>query len=88
MILGLKHKYGAAAIIAFLAGVSPMMHDFWSAQDPQQRTNDMIHFMKNIAMLGAAVALMSVEEPWPASVAAAADKSITSDRSAHSVVNV
>jgi hypothetical protein len=30
--------------------------------------NDMIHFMKNMAMLGAAIALMGVEEPWPASV--------------------
>lgn len=28
----------------------------------------MIHFMKNVAMLGGALALMGVEEPWPASL--------------------
>jgi hypothetical protein len=30
--------------------------------------NDMINFSKNMALLGAALALMGVEEPWPASV--------------------
>ena len=68
ILLGVKPKLGAAAIIGFLAGVSPMMHDFWRAEDPNQRMNDMIHFSKNVAMLGAAAALMGVEEPWPASV--------------------
>ena len=58
----------AAAIVGFLASVSPMMHDFWSEQDPNQRMNQMIHFSKNMAILGAALALMGVEEPWPASV--------------------
>jgi putative oxidoreductase len=67
-LLGIKPKLGAAAIIGFLAGVSPMMHDFWRAEDPGQRQNEMIHFMKNMALLGAAVALAGVEEPWPASV--------------------
>jgi uncharacterized membrane protein YphA (DoxX/SURF4 family) len=67
ILLGLKPKWGAAAIAAFLATVSPMMHDFWH-EDEQQRHNDMINFMKNMALLGAAVALAGVEEPWPASV--------------------
>jgi len=69
ILLGLKPKVGAAAIIGFLASVSPVMHDFWRAEDPQQRMNDMINFTKNIALLGAALALSGVEEPWPASVA-------------------
>ena len=68
ILLGIKPKLGAAAIIGFLAGVSPVMHNFWKAEDPNQRMNDMINFGKNIALLGAALALMSVEEPWPASV--------------------
>jgi|SRR5579884_3492224 len=68
ILLGVKPKLGAAAIIGFLASVSPTMHNFWAAEDPGQRQNDMIHFAKNIAMLGAAVALLGVEEPWPASV--------------------
>lgn len=68
ILLGMKPKIGAAAIVGFLAGVSPMMHDFWTAQDPQQRMNEMIHFSKNMAMLGAALTLMGIEEPWPASL--------------------
>jgi uncharacterized membrane protein YphA (DoxX/SURF4 family) len=68
ILLGLKPKMGALAVAGFLAGVSPIMHDFWSAEDPGQRTGDMIHFMKNMALLGAALALAGVEEPWPASL--------------------
>lgn len=68
ILLGVKPKYGALAIMGFLAGVSPVMHDFWRLEDPAQRTNDMINFSKNMALLGAALALMSVEEPWPASM--------------------
>jgi putative oxidoreductase len=68
ILLGMKPKIGTAAVIAFLAAVSPMMHDFWTQKDPSQRQNDMIHFSKNMALLGAALALMGMEEPWPASV--------------------
>ena len=68
IILGIKPKLGTLAILGFLAGVSPMMHDFWKKEDPTQRQNDMIHFMKNLAMAGGALALMGVEEPWPVSV--------------------
>jgi putative oxidoreductase len=37
VLLGIKPKLGAAAIVGFLAGVSPVMHDFWKAEDPNQR---------------------------------------------------
>ena len=68
LLLGVKPKLGAAMVAGFLAGVSPVMHDFWRAEDPNQRMNDMINFSKNLALLGGALALMGVEEPWPASV--------------------
>ncbi len=74
LLLGIKPKYGAAAILMFLLGVSPMMHDFWRAEDPNQRMNDQINFFKNLALLGAALALMSVREPWPVSVPVAQPK--------------
>jgi len=68
LITGIKPKWGAAAIIGFLATASPTMHDFWNAQDPQQRQNDMINFAKNMALAGATLALAGVDEPWEASV--------------------
>jgi putative oxidoreductase len=68
LLLGLKPKLGAAAILGFLLGASPLMHDFWNVEDPQQRQNEMIHFSKNMALAGAALALAGVDEPWPASL--------------------
>lgn len=68
IVLGLKPKWGALAILGFLAGVSPTMHDFWNADDPNRRQNELIHFSKNIALLGAALALAGVKE-WPVSIA-------------------
>jgi uncharacterized membrane protein YphA (DoxX/SURF4 family) len=68
LLLGLKPKLGALAILGFLVGVSPVMHDFWKHEDPNQRQAELINFMKNLALAGGALALMGVDEPWPASV--------------------
>lgn len=68
VLLGVKPKLGAMALLGFLAGVSPVMHDFWRDEDPEARMNNMINFMKNMALAGGALALMGVEEPWEASV--------------------
>ena len=68
LLLGIKPKLGAAAILGFLAGISPIMHDFWRNEDPNERQNNMVNFMKNAALAGGALALMGVEEPWEASV--------------------
>jgi putative oxidoreductase len=68
LLLGVKPKLGALAIVGFLAAVTPVMHDFWRSEDPEERTQNMIDFMKNAALAGGAVALMGVDEPWEASV--------------------
>lgn len=66
IILGLKPRLGTLAVMGFLATASPLFHDFWTARDPQQKQNDLIQFSKNMALLGAALALTGVEE-WPVS---------------------
>jgi putative oxidoreductase len=68
LLLGVKPKIGSLALLGFLAGVSPVMHDFWNDEDPEQRNSSMIMFMKNLALAGGALALMGVDEPWEASV--------------------
>jgi len=68
ILLGIKPKVGTLAILGFLLSVSPLMHDFWRDEDSDQRMNNMINFSKNLALAGAALALMSVKEPWPVSV--------------------
>jgi len=70
ILLGVKPKWGTAGLVGFLLAISPIMHDFWKQEDPQQRMHDSINFMKNLALAGGALALMAVEEPWPASVPA------------------
>lgn len=50
----------AAAIATFFASVTPVMHDFWSKDDPQERQSETIHFLKNLALLGASLAFVAV----------------------------
>jgi putative oxidoreductase len=68
LIFGLKPKFGVVPLLAFLPAASAMFHDFWNEQDPQAKQNQQIHFFKNVAIVGAVLALMGVEE-WPLSVA-------------------
>lgn len=74
ILLGIKPRLGTAAIAGFLAGVSPVMHDFWRVNEPNQRMNEMINFSKNMALLGSALALMGLDEPWPVSVPISQDE--------------
>ena len=71
VLAGIKPRQGLAAIIGFLIPVSLQMHRFWEEEDPQRKQMEMIQFAKNMALVGAALALMGVNEPWPASVDAA-----------------
>jgi len=68
IMAGLKPKQGLATIIAFLVPVSLQMHRFWEEADAQKRQAEMIQFMKNMALVGAALTLMHGSDPWPASI--------------------
>jgi putative oxidoreductase len=70
IMAGLKPRQGLAAVIGFLVPVTLQMHRFWDEQDPSQRMNELINFSKNMALLGAALMLLQIEEPWPASIPA------------------
>jgi putative oxidoreductase len=68
VIAGVKPREGLATLVAFLVPTTLQMHQFWKEQDPQQRMNELVNFSKNLALVGAALALMQIDEPWPASV--------------------
>jgi uncharacterized membrane protein YphA (DoxX/SURF4 family) len=68
VMLGIQPRKGLAAIVGVLIPVSLQMHRFWEEQDPQKRQTEMIQFMKNMALVGAALTMMQIEEPWPLSV--------------------
>jgi len=50
----------ASAAATFFVGVTPMMHDFWTVDDDDQRQQQQIHFLKNSALLGAALFALGV----------------------------
>jgi putative oxidoreductase len=54
---GIWGDLGAPLLIAFLLPVAFYMHAFWKETDPQQKANQMAHFMKNITMAGGALVL-------------------------------
>jgi len=55
ILLGYRAKIGAWLIVLFLAGVTPMMHNFWAVKDPMTAQMQMAMFMKNLALIGGAL---------------------------------
>ena len=53
----------------FMLGSTFPMHNFWAANDPQSKQADMVHFLKNLAIMGALLMLLAIPQPWPFSLA-------------------
>lgn len=68
LILGVFPMSGCILLLIFLLGVSPLMHNFWEIQDPQQRAAEMINFTKNMALGGALLIILTLPGPWPLSL--------------------
>jgi len=51
LVIGLKTRWAAAAILLFTAAAAFLFHNFWGVPADQVQ-NTMIHFMKNISMVG------------------------------------
>ena len=68
VMAGFKPKEGLAALVAFLIPTAFQMHRFWEEQDENRRMQELTNFSKNLALAGAAMALMQVPDPWPASI--------------------
>ncbi len=69
IVLGVYVEWAVALLVLFLLVVTFMMHNFWTIQEPQARMMDMVMFMKNIALLGAALAFLFIPTPWVFSLA-------------------
>jgi putative oxidoreductase len=68
VMTGIRPRQGLAALIAFLIPATLQNHRFWEVQDPAVRMTEIANFTKNAALIGAALMLMQLDEPWPASV--------------------
>ncbi len=65
VMLGLFPVVGLVLIVVFLLPTSVLIHNFWTVQDPQARAAEQINFLKNLALTGAALALMYGAADWP-----------------------
>jgi uncharacterized membrane protein YphA (DoxX/SURF4 family) len=68
ILLGIYPRIGVLLLVIFFLPVTFMMHNFWSETDPMMRLNQMVHFMKNLALLGSSLMFLAIPEPWPLSL--------------------
>ena len=62
--LGLWMEIGIWLLIIFLLASAFKMHDFWSIADPMDKMDQQSHFMKNVALAGAALVLYWMVETY------------------------
>lgn len=55
VILGIFISLAVACLVVFLLTAAFKFHDFWAVTDPMQKQMQMILFMRNIALTGAAL---------------------------------
>ncbi len=68
IMAGVVPTLAAGALVAFLLITTPLMHDFWAVPE-EQKQGELINFMKNIALAGAALALFAISATaWPYSL--------------------
>lgn len=60
LLTGYQARAAALALAAFLVPVTLIFHGFWHA-DAAEFQNQMNHFLKNVAILGAMLTIASVE---------------------------
>jgi len=68
LLLGVWPRLGVVALVLFFVPVTLVMHSFWWDVDRYVRTANLIHFSKNVALLGSSLMFLAVPEPWPYSV--------------------
>jgi putative oxidoreductase len=64
VLLGVWPRWGVLFLALFLVPVSLTMHSYWKDREPEMRQMNEIHFHKNMALLGAALTLLAIPEPW------------------------
>ncbi|WP_299467229.1 DoxX family protein [uncultured Gimesia sp.] len=59
IIVGFKARIGAGLLLVFLVLATYYFHDFWTIEDAQAKQGQMIHFMKNLALMGTMLFLIA-----------------------------
>jgi putative oxidoreductase len=59
VLLGIWVKVGAALLVLFLVPTAFTMHNYWTISDPMAKAGDQAHFLKDIALAGAALMIFA-----------------------------
>ena len=71
ILVGAYPALGALAVVAVLAPITVVMHDFWTMEG-QDRQNERIHFLKNVGLIGSGLAFLALSTvSWPLAVGVA-----------------
>ncbi len=66
VLLGWHRFIGAGLIAIFLLFSATLTHQFWKESDPMAKMNEMAHFMKDLALAGAALLIAFYASSfWP-----------------------
>jgi putative oxidoreductase len=68
IIAGVRVSWGVGVLALFLIAVNLKIHTFWS-EEGEAREGDKSSFLRNVALLGAALCLLAIPTPWPISLA-------------------
>lgn len=59
VLLGIWMDLGFILLALFLLGTAFLIHSFWRDKDPSMRFNEQTQFMKDLALAGAAIAMLA-----------------------------
>jgi uncharacterized membrane protein YphA (DoxX/SURF4 family) len=62
MVLGILPVVGAWLLVVFLVAAAVTMHAFWREHDESVRQAQMVQFLKNLALAGAALMISATDE--------------------------
>jgi putative oxidoreductase len=60
VVIGWQTRLAALALAVFTAVAAYFFHDFWHYPPGAEHTDNMIHFMKNVSMIGGFLILAGV----------------------------
>lgn len=60
VLLGYRPQWGITALVIFLVPTTLLMHGFWKEEEDQPRMVEMVHFMKNMALLGSLLLMLAI----------------------------
>ena len=67
ILTGFQTQIGVLLLVIFFVPVTLLMHQFWAVEDENMKTVEMIMFIKNTVILGAALMFLQIGT-WPISL--------------------